>query len=77
VTEDDAEIIEKTTSFQGYFRVDRYVLKIRQFDGGWSHPFAREIFERGHAVSLILYDPVRDEVGLIEQFRPGALAAGW
>lgn len=77
MTEDDAEIIEKTTSFQGYFRVDRYVLKIRQFDGSWSQPFAREIFERGHAVSLILYDPVRDEVGLVEQFRPGALAAGW
>ena len=74
---DDTQILEKTTSFQGYFRVDHYVLKIRQFDGSWSAPFSREIFERGHAVSLILYDPVRDEVGLIEQFRPGALAAGW
>ncbi len=74
---DDAQILEKTTSFQGYFRVDRYVLKIRQFDGSWSESFSREIFERGHAVSLILYDPLRDEVGLIEQFRPGALAAGW
>jgi len=77
VTKDDVEIVEKTASFQGYFRVDRYVLKIRQFDGSWTHPFSREIFERGHAASLILYDPVRDEVGLIEQFRPGALAAGW
>jgi ADP-ribose pyrophosphatase len=77
VTEDDAQILEKKTSFQGYFRLDRYVLKIRLFDGSWSAPFSREIFERGHAVSLILYDPVRDEVGLIEQFRPGALAAGW
>jgi ADP-ribose pyrophosphatase len=38
---------------------------------------SREIFERGHAVSVLLYDPVRDEVGLIEQFRPGAMAAGW
>jgi len=77
VNENDVEIREKTTAFQGYFRVDRYVFKIRQFDGDWSTDFAREIFERGHAVSLILYDPLRDEVGLIEQFRPGALAAGW
>jgi len=38
---------------------------------------SREIFERGHAVSVLLYDPDRDEVGLIEQFRPGAYAAGW
>jgi len=77
VNEDDVEILEKTTAFQGYFRIDRYHLRIRQFDGGWSTPFHREIFERGHAVGLVLYDPLRDEVGLIEQFRPGALAAGW
>jgi ADP-ribose pyrophosphatase len=37
---------------------------------------AREVFERGHAVGLLLYDPDRDAVGLIEQFRPGAYAAG-
>ena len=74
---DDVDILEKTISFQGYFRVDRYVLKFRRFDGGWSSAVSREIFERGHAVGLILYDPARDHVGLCEQFRPGALAAGW
>lgn len=77
MNENDVEIREKTTAFQGYFRVDRYVFKIRQFDGSWSPEFSREIFERGHAVSLILYDPDRDMVGLVEQFRPGAHAAGW
>jgi ADP-ribose pyrophosphatase len=74
---DDVEILEKNGVFQGYFRVDRYVLKFRRFDGDWSPAVTREIFERGHAVGLVLYDPARDEVGLIEQFRPGALAAGW
>jgi ADP-ribose pyrophosphatase len=74
---DNVEIIEKTTPFQGYFRVDRYTLRHRRHDGGWTAPMTREIFERGHAVSVLLYDPDRDEVGLIEQFRPGALAAGW
>jgi ADP-ribose pyrophosphatase len=74
---DNVDILEKSTSFQGYFRVDRYVLKFRRFDGGWSPAVSREIFERGHAVGLILYDPVLDQVGLCEQFRPGALAAGW
>ena len=74
---DNVEIIEKTTPFQGYFRIDRYTLRHRRHDGGWTMPMTREIFERGHAVSVLLYDPVRDEVGLIEQFRPGALAAGW
>jgi ADP-ribose pyrophosphatase len=41
---------------------------------------SREIFERGHAVSLLPYDPDLDRIVLIEQFRPGAyaaLASGW
>jgi ADP-ribose pyrophosphatase len=75
--QDDVEILEKTTPFQGYFRIDRYVLRHRRFDGGWSIPLNREIFERGHAVGVLLYDPDRDRVGLIEQFRAGALVAGW
>src|SRR5579859_4555045 len=74
---DGFEILEKTSPHQGYFRVDRYVLRFRRFDGEWSPAISREIFERGHAVGLLLYDPVTDQVGLIEQFRPGALAAGW
>ena len=74
---DNVEILNKTTPFQGYFRIDRYHLRFRRFDGEWSPEVSREIFERGHAVALVLYDPVRDEVGLTEQFRPGALAAGW
>ncbi len=73
----DFEVLEKTTPFQGYFRVDRYVLRHRTHDGGWTAPMTREVFERGHAVAVLLYDPYRDEVGLIEQFRPGAMAAGW
>jgi ADP-ribose pyrophosphatase len=77
MTGDDVEILEKKTTFQGYFHIDRYVLRFRRFNGGWSPEVSREIFERGHAVGLILYDPARDAVGLCEQFRPGALAASW
>lgn len=74
---EDVEIIEKTTPFRGYFRVDRYLLRHRRHDGGWTETMSREIFERGHAVGLLFYDPLSDQVGLIEQFRPGAHAAGW
>lgn len=73
----DIKIIEKSTVFNGYFKVDRYILQHRLYDGGWSTPMSREIFVRGHAVGVLLYDPEADEVGLIEQFRPGALAAGF
>ena len=73
----DVEIIERAPVFQGYFRVDRYRLRHRLHAGGWSQPMSREIFERGHAVCVLPYDPVRDAVVLIEQFRVGAYAAGF
>src|SRR3546814_20224295 len=34
------------------------------------------MFWRGHAAALLLYEPARDAVVLIGQFRPGAYAAG-
>jgi len=71
----NVEIAESETVFQGYFRVDRYTLRHRQHDGGWSGTMTREVFERGHAVAIIPYDPWRDRVLLIEQFRVAALAA--
>lgn len=71
----NVEIAESETVFQGYFRVDRYTLRHRQHDGGWSGTMTREVFERGHAVAIIPYDPWRDRVLLVEQFRIAALAA--
>jgi ADP-ribose pyrophosphatase len=73
---DDVEVLERTTPFQGYFRVDRYRVRYRLFRGGLSRPVEREVFERGHAVAVLPYDPVRDEVVLIEQFRIGPFANG-
>jgi len=73
----DVEVISKETVYQGYFRIDRYRLRHRTFAGGWTGEMMREVFERGHAVVVLLYDPERDCIALIEQFRPGAYAAGW
>ncbi len=74
---DGVEIVKREELFLGYFRIDRYHLRHRLFAGGMSGEFMREIFERGHAAAVLPYDPARDEVVLIEQFRPGALAAGF
>ena len=72
---DDIEVIDKETAYQGHFRIDRYRLRHRKFDGGWSAELKREMFERGHAVAAVLYDPDREEVVLVEQFRMGAMSA--
>ncbi len=69
------EIIYKTTCYQGFFRIDRYRLRHRLFNGEWGSAITRELFERGHAAAVLPYDPIRDEVILIEQFRIGALNA--
>lgn len=57
--------------YQGFFRLDQYTIRYDRFDGG-SNTVTREVFERGDAVAVLPYDPVRDEVVLVEQFRPGA-----
>lgn len=67
------EILGKETVYQGFFRLDRYRLRHSLFGGGESKVLVRELFERGHAVGVLPYDPVRDEVVLVEQFRVGAL----
>ena len=76
MTDDDIDILEKTTAYQGFFKIDRYRLRHRIFDNdAWSGDMEREVFERGHAVGVLPFDPARDEVVLLEQFRVGAFAA--
>ncbi len=76
MSRDDVEILETQTVWKGFFRMDRVRLRHRLFAGGWGQPITREVFERGHAAALLPYDPVRDEVVLIEQFRAAAMTAG-
>lgn len=70
---DDVDVLARETCHQGFFRLDRITLRHRLFGGGWSPPLRRELLERGHAAAVLPYDPARDEVVLIEQFRIGAL----
>ncbi|MBK0032478.1 ADP-ribose diphosphatase [Erwinia sp. S43] len=68
-TKDDVEIIARETLYRGFFSVERYRFRHRLFNGEMSGEVSREIFERGHAAVLLPYDPLRDEVVLIEQIR--------
>lgn len=71
---DDVELIEDTLVYDGFFKVRNVSLRHRLFEGGWSAPLKREIFMRHDAVGVLLYDPVLDQVALVEQFRIGAMA---
>lgn len=70
----DVEITAKRELYQGFFRLENFHFRHRLFAGGWSDILAREIFEKGHAVALLPYDPILQEFVLIEQFRFGAMA---
>lgn len=72
----DITVHQKITKYHGFFKLDEYHVSHQCFDGSHSQTLSREIFERGDAVVLIPYDPVLDQVVLIEQFRPGAIRAG-
>lgn len=72
----NCDVIESREVFRGYFRIDEIHVRHETFGGGWTGVFTREIFDRGQAAAVLPYDPVRDEVVLIEQFRAGALASG-
>ena len=74
---DDLQILGRETVYHGFFRIDRYRLRHRLHAGGWSAEMSREVFERGRAVGLLLYDPVVDAVVMVEQFRLPAHLAGF
>lgn len=71
---DDYEIVARETGYDGFFRLDRLSVRFRRYDGGWSE-ITREVLERGHTVGVLLYDPARDKVVLVEQFRAPAVDA--
>lgn len=63
-------------SHTGYFLMRVYRLRHPVFSGGMSEWLTREVFISGDAALVLPYDPVRDRVMLIEQFRMGPYARG-
>ncbi|MCE0493394.1 ADP-ribose diphosphatase [Vibrio salinus] len=69
----DIEILNKETLFSGFFKMIKYRFKHKKFSGDWSDVLEREMFVRTRASAMIPYDPMTDNVVLIEQIRVGAL----
>lgn len=72
-TNDKVKIIGKKNIYRGFCQLDAYQLQIKKYDGSWSRSFERELLQRDNAVAVLLCDPKRRQVVLIEQFRIGAL----
>ncbi|MTH78738.1 NUDIX domain-containing protein [Paracoccus aestuariivivens] len=59
-----------------YFSVESHVLHQRRHRGDWSPDMRRAVFVSGDATVVLPWDPVRDRVMLIDQFRAGPVARG-
>ncbi|MFO7285683.1 MAG: NUDIX domain-containing protein [Gammaproteobacteria bacterium] len=71
----NATIESVTNLASGFLKLNRYVISVDRHDGG-RRTITWELMERGHSVGVLGYDPNRDEVVLVNEMRPGALAAG-
>ncbi|WP_105102148.1 NUDIX domain-containing protein [Microbulbifer pacificus] len=67
------DILSRKTVYDGFFKMHKLRLRHRLYRGGWGAEMERELFVRGNAVGVLLFDPQHELVALTEQFRIGAL----
>lgn len=71
----DVEVLAQEIVYHGFFKIHKARLRHKLFRGGWSSEMEREIVDRGHAVVVLPYDPERDSIIMLEQFRVGAVSS--
>ncbi len=76
MTAADVSDVSLERPYAEYFTLDEFDLTFRRYDGAQSEMVKRAVFVATDAVIVLPYDPVRDRVLLIEQFRPGPFARG-
>ncbi|WP_460273740.1 NUDIX domain-containing protein [Celeribacter sp. ULVN23_4] len=72
----DVTLLSRTIPYTHFFAVDDSVITHRLFEGGSTDVMSRGGFLMADAATVLPYDPVRDHVLVIEQFRFGPYARG-
>jgi len=75
-TRASVELLGEEVLSNDFFRVRALTLRHPTFEGPMTPPLRREVFDAIDAVTVLPYDPVRDRVLLIEQFRVANYARG-
>ncbi|SDW48874.1 nudix-type nucleoside diphosphatase, YffH/AdpP family [Ruegeria halocynthiae] len=68
-TAQDVIVHHRKPAYVNYFGIDEIELQYRQYDGSMGPALHRSGLMQGSAVIVLPYDPVRDTVLLVEQFR--------
>lgn len=72
----DVKLIAKSRPYTNYFSLVEMDLRHRRYDGTMSPKVERAVFVATDVAIVLPYDPVRDRVLLVEQFRMGPYARG-
>ncbi|MFV2033721.1 MAG: NUDIX domain-containing protein, partial [Halocynthiibacter sp.] len=72
----DVALAAHRRCYDGFFALDELELSHKRFDGGLEGPISRALFVSVDAAIVLPYDPARDRVLLVEQFRAGAFLRG-
>ncbi len=71
-TQKDVIVKHRERVYDGFFKLDKLRFDHMRFDGSWQKNVVREVMVRGDAACVLPFDPIRQEVVLIEQIRVGA-----
>ena len=72
----DVDLRHYSQPYAHFFAVEEYNLSFRRFNGTPSRIVNRAAFVAGDAVTVLPYDPQRDRVLVVEQFRAAPYARG-
>lgn len=72
----DISVEDRRQPYAKFFAVEETDLRFRGFRGGMNGPVTRAAFVMADAVTVLPYDPQRDRVLVVEQFRMGPFARG-
>ena len=70
------DIAARDRAYDGFFKMDVFKLRFELFRGGMSPEIEREVLIGNQSICCLPFDPIRNEVVLVEQFRAAAYAAG-
>ncbi|MEM9320253.1 MAG: NUDIX domain-containing protein [Pseudomonadota bacterium] len=73
---ENIQMLAHAHSYLGFFTLEDMTVTHPRFDGGAPITVDRAVFRVGEAATLLPYDPARDRVLLVEQFRPAPFAHG-
>ena len=68
------KIINKKNIYDGFFKMHEVTLKYQKYDGSWTNNIKRELFGGVQVSAVLPYDPIKKEIVLIQQFRPGTIS---